>query len=110
MRRLSFDQHEFEQSESEESLELAISDPRQHPELKSFLTDCGASSQEGAVPSQGWPRWHTVVEHLRKFAGIELPHPTQCRTILVICDDWDDLELEVEAGPHLIWYHWFTTA
>jgi hypothetical protein len=110
MRRLFFDQYEFDTPNSEESLELVISSPRQHPDLGAFLKECGASAQDGPPPAPGWPRWHTVTEHLRRLAGVELPHPSRFRAAVLMHDDWNDLELAIAFGPLIIWYHWSTTA
>jgi hypothetical protein len=109
MRRLSFDEYEFDRPDSEESLELVISSSRQHPELTEFLSACGASALVGSSPPANWGRWSEVTAHVQRFAGFELPSFNACQVIL-FSDDWDDLELAVIVGPHLVWYHWWTTA
>ena len=110
MRRLSFDQHEFAPPASEQSLDLVISSPPQHTDLTSLLAACGASAVAAPPPPPGWPRWVTVADHLRRLAGVELPHPSQWRDAALISDDWNDVELGVAVGSVLVWYHWFTTA
>lgn len=110
MRRLSFDQFEFDSPESEQSLDLVISSPPRHADLSQFLADCGASTADGRPPDPNWSRWYTFADHLRRFAGLDLPHPSKCRAILLIRDESDDLELATAAGPVVIWYHWLMTA
>ena len=111
MRRLSCDQDEFDPPESEQSLELAISSPsRRQPNLTALLIACGASVCNGAPPPTGWHRWQTIANHLRRFAAVDLPHPSQLREAMLLRDDWDDVELGVAVGSLLIWYHWSTTA
>jgi hypothetical protein len=51
-----------------------------------------------------------IREHLRRFAGVELPHLGGCREVVLIRDAWDDVELAIASGADLIWYHWHTTA
>lgn len=110
MRRMSCDQFEFDPPDSEQSLELALSCPRQHPELGTFLAECGASATSGRPPEPGWVHWETVRGHLRRFAGLELPHLGECREVALLRDDWDDVELVIAAGVSLIRYHWSTSA
>src|SRR3954468_21007777 len=50
VRRISCDQFEFDPPDSEQSLELALSDPRQHQALRSLLAECGASANPGTPP------------------------------------------------------------
>jgi hypothetical protein len=111
VRRLSCDQDEFDSPESEQSLELAITSPsRRQPDLAALLIACGASACIGPRPPPGWHRWQTIADHLRRFASVDLPHPTQLREAMLLRDDWDDVELGVAAGSLLIWYHWSMTA
>jgi hypothetical protein len=51
-----------------------------------------------------------VKEHLHRFAGLELPHLGGCREVVLLREDWDDVELAIAAGSSLIWYHWTTSA
>src|SRR4051794_3178469 len=105
VRRMSCDQFEFDPPDSEQSLQLALSCPRQHPELETFLAECGASATSGRPPEPGWVRWEMVRDHLRRFAGLELPHVGECREVVLLSDDCDDVELAIAAGASLIWYH-----
>jgi hypothetical protein len=109
MRRLSFDQDEFDTSSSEESLDLAISSPTRHSNLAIFLKECGPC-RSGAPLPPGWPLWWKVAEHLRRFAGLELPHPSKWREALLMCDEWNDLEVAIAFDAVLVWYHWSTSA
>ncbi len=109
MRRLSFDAYEFDTPDSEESLDLAVSSSRQHGTLAVFLSLCGASAQAGRPALSGWPRWTEVAANVRERAGVELPAAEECE-VVILSDEWDNLELAVVAGPVFIWYHWATTA
>ncbi|MBX9625650.1 MAG: hypothetical protein K2X82_17750 [Gemmataceae bacterium] len=62
----------------------------------------------GWPPPAGWSRWAEVVAAVRERAGVELPAAEACE-VVVLSDDWDDLELAVVARPVLVWYHWWTT-
>jgi hypothetical protein len=110
MRRLHFDEFEFEPVESEQEVELAISSPRQHGDLQTLLSNCGASSRSVTPPPLNWTRWQFVAEHLRCLAGLELPHSTQWREAVLLHDEWNELEFGVAFGSILIWYRWRTTA
>ncbi len=111
MRRMSFDQDEFDPPDSEQFLELALSSPgRRHQDLATFLADCGASAISGRTPDVGWGRWEMISEHLSRFARLNLPGIGGCREVVLLRDDWDDLELAITSGAYLIWYHWYTTA
>jgi hypothetical protein len=107
---MTFDEYEFEPIDSEQALEIAISSPKQHRDLKSFLTDCGAFAVDGPPPPADWPHWGEIVDTLRRLAEIELPPLTSCRQVALILDDWNDRELAVSTGSVLVWYHWSTTA
>jgi hypothetical protein len=109
VRRHSFDQYEFDDPSSEEALELAVSSSRQVWPLAAFLAVCGASERVGRPLPAGWPRWAEVAAAVRKRAGVDLPAAEACEVVL-LSDDWDDVELAVVAGSVLVWYHWWTTA
>jgi hypothetical protein len=110
MRRLYFDQYEFDPPDSEQDIELVISTSPRHAGLKTFLADCGVSAKSAPPPASIWPRWQPVADHLNRFAGIQLPHVSKWRELIILHDEWDDLELGIAAGPHLIYYHWSTSA
>jgi hypothetical protein len=109
MRRLSFDAYEFDTTSSEESLDLAVSSARQHATLAEFLAECGASTQAGQPPPADWRQWDWVSGAVHLRTGLELPPIRECRVVL-LSDDWDDVEVAVVSGSTLIWYHWWTTA
>lgn len=110
MRRISCDQFEFDPPDSEQSLELAIARPSQPRGFRAFLTGCGASAPGGPPPDPGWRRWEQVRDHVRRFAGIELPHLGGCREVTLLRDEWNGLEVGPSCGPHLLWYYWSTGA
>lgn len=110
MRRITCDQYEFDPPDSEQCLELALSNATRYPDLGAFLEACGASASPGRVLELGWGDWEMVQAHLRRFAGLELPDLGECREAVLIRNDWDDIELAIRAGDDAIWYHWFTTA
>jgi hypothetical protein len=107
---MSIDQYEFDPPDSEQFLELAISSATRHQDLGAFLAECGASAISGRSPDAGWGRWEMVRDHLGRFAGLELPPPGGCRELILLRDDWDDLELAIMSGADLVWYHWYTSA
>jgi hypothetical protein len=109
MRRLSFDQYEFDSPSSEESLNLAISSTWQHRDLAAFLMECGANGRHSSQPSGDWDRWSEVVEYTHRFASLHLPPLSACH-VLWLSEDWNELELVVETGSLFVWYHWWTTA
>ena len=111
MRRVTCDHWEFDPPESEQALELAIAaTSRRWPDLATLLASCGASASDGKPATTGWVRWAEVAAHLERFGGVALPHPTQLRAAVLLCDDWNDVELGVEFGSTLLWYHWSTSA
>ena len=110
MRRIICDQYEFDQADSEQSLELILAAPsRRCPDLATLLATCGASVQDGIPPPFDWRRWAEVATHLERFAGVNLPHPSQIRAVL-LRDDWDDVELGIAFESVLVWYRWSTSA
>src|SRR5262245_14129488 len=110
MRRLSFDQNEFEPSESEQALEITISSLREHPDLPTLLAACGASTVDGPAPPAAWTRWPMIAEHLKRFVGIELPFPSGSPKAVLLNDEWNDVELGLVCDSILLWYHWSTSA
>lgn len=109
MRRLSFDYYEFDPSESEQTLDLAISSLEQHPTYDEFLTDCGVAVRPGLDLPEDWPQWRGVTDAIHTRTGLRLAPRGSCE-VLALSDDWDDLELFIRTGSVLIWYHWWTTA
>jgi hypothetical protein len=110
MRRLSWDQYEFNSPSSEQSLEVAISSRTQHRDLSSFLLACMASAQSGPPIRHGWPNWQSVMSDLQKHVGLAPTHPSEFRESILLSDEWNLRELAFEAGPLLVWYRWSTSA
>jgi hypothetical protein len=110
MRQLQLDQYELDPPESEQSLRIAISTPRQHSTVGAFLVACGASATQGPAVGLDWPKWHVVSAHLRQHARLDLPHRTKVRDTVLLRDHWDEVELAIVYGDVLVWYHWGTTA
>jgi hypothetical protein len=118
MRELSFDQYEFPCSGSEESLYLVIAGKRQCPDLRSFaLAGCGYTEPRLSefLARASWrslaefDRLDEVEARLIEFALLDIPDPTSSR-LLVLANEWCDLDLIVELPERFIWYRWSTTA
>ena len=110
MRKLTFDQYEFDTPSSEESLEIMIASPRQFNEFAAFLKACPTSRTHGSPLPKGWQKWFQVAEKMDRFAHVQLPRLEQCREAVVFIDDWNEVEVAAAAGPSLFWYHWLTSA
>lgn len=108
---MTCDQFEFDPPDSEQSLDLAIATTSRHwPDLQSVLRACGASGHQRPLPKPDWPHWPMIAEHLARFGALKLPRPTELREIVLLCDDWNDIEIGLAFGPSLVWYHWTTSA
>lgn len=111
MRWVLCDQFEFDPPDAEQKLDMAVATASRHcPDLTTFLAACGASAREGLVKPQGWNRWRQISEHLSRFAGVDLPHPSQIQQMVILRDEWDDVEVGITNGSVFVWYHWLTTA
>jgi hypothetical protein len=108
MRKLFFDCYEVNTPCSEEELELAIAPRSQCPNWTAFATDCKVST-DGNPPPENWKNWEHITRYVQKFAGIDLPSLEKC-SVVVVHDEWDDLELVIETPSEFIWFHWSTTA
>lgn len=109
MRKLLFDQYEFDEPSAEQTLEVAISSVPRHGDLPSFLTECGATLRDGMPATQDWSRWAEIAANMRRFAGIEVVRNAGS-PFLLLNDDWDDCEVAFQSGSLFVWYHWWTTA
>ncbi len=109
MRRLSFNQYEFNSPDSEEWLDAVISSDREHSDLVALLVEVGTTNASGEPPPAEWPRWTEVVANFGRLAGLSVPEMSECQ-VLVLSDSWDDLEVAFRFGSKLVWYHWWTTA
>jgi hypothetical protein len=111
LRRLHFDPFEFDSPDSEEELDLVIGTTEQFRDVAAFAHGAGITGgkEPSNFPLSELSRCGQVLDHVRRFAGLELPCGGNAQTI-VLLDDWDDLELVVVAGRYFVWYHWSTTA
>ena len=109
MRKLSFNQYEFDSTESEEELDVVISSDREHSDLVALLVEVGTANASAESPPADWRRWTEVVANLGRLAGLTVPAMSECQ-VLVLSDSWDDLEVAFRFGSKLVWYHWCTTA
>jgi hypothetical protein len=114
VRKLHFDQYEFDTTGSEEELDIIIATTDQFRDLADFTRRAGIFPRTGlpiterpTVQLNTVARYTWALEYLQRFANLPL---TNSPTAVVLHDDWDDFELLIEAGRHLIWYHWSTTA
>src|SRR5947209_6138848 len=65
VRKLSFDQWEFDSPDSEQSLDLALAARREYPDMAAFLAACGTDSA-GLSPTRplaSVPRAGMVADH-----------------------------------------------
>jgi hypothetical protein len=109
VRRLSFNQYEFDSTESEESLDVVISSDREHSDLVALLSEVGTANAAGESPPSEWRRWPEIVAYLARLAHLDVPPMRECQ-VLVLSDSWDDLEVAFSFRSKLVWYHWWTTA
>ncbi len=110
MRRLTFNQYEFDSSDSEQFLEIAVSTEQEHSTITSFLQACGVSAPSGIALSHRWEKWHSVTDNIRRFGQIELPHPAKLQFAQWFQDSWNEVEVAFAFDHILIWYHWETSA
>ena len=109
VRKLCFNQYEFDSTDSEESLDAVISSDREHLDLVALLVEVGTTNASAESPHAEWPRWNEVVANLDRLAGLTVPAMSECQ-VLILSDSWDDLEVAFRFGSKLVWYHWWTTA
>jgi hypothetical protein len=114
VRRLHFDQYEFDTTGSEEELDIVVATTEQFRDLAVFIRWAGITDEVGSsaferpvVSLSGIGRHAWVLEYLERFAGLQLAEGGEA---ILLRDDWDDLELVIVAGRHFVWYHWSTTA
>jgi hypothetical protein len=117
MRRLDFDQHEFEHPDSEERLRLCIAKKKDHPGVAEFLR-CAAPDHPAAsagTVAQGWVPFSAlegkarIAHYLGRFAGLSVSGDEHASAIrLYTSIDEEDLLLEI--GSLRIFYSWETTA
>jgi hypothetical protein len=114
LRRLHFDQYEFDTTGSEEELDVVIGSTDQFRDFAAFTHWAGITVGDGPpvaerpvrpLPELGRYKW--VLDYIRRFAGLQLPDGGR---VVVLSDEWDDAELVIVAGRYFVWYHWSTTA
>lgn len=115
MKTFSFDQFEFDRSDTEENLEVAVSTISEfpHPTVASFV-----ASAIGVSVSQSLPEPKPFKEHygygfvrgyLERYAGIVLPIPCAWPTY-VITDTENEFHAVIEGSNQFISYLWSTSA
>ena len=116
MRSIKVDQYEFENSGSEESLEIDLSQKSQfpHPEVRAFVGStvgvaAASSLGESAHFFQSANRWQ-VSEYLKRFAGIDVPVHSDWPTYELEKESWDRVHLVICAPGVFIRYQWSTSA
>ncbi len=108
MKRITVDG--FELGDPGASLELALAAPVQHQEFSAFLSASGASTLLAAPVPNSWDGWCQIVQHLRAFAGVDVPHPSKFRTTALLLDDWYCCEVAFAFESHMVWYRWQTAS
>ena len=118
MRKLYFDQFEFEDIAAEESLEIDVARKKQG-HVVHFGDVCEfvvASAGEAAVEKLGHGRpfddrasFCSVRAYLKRFANIDVPHPCDWQMYVLFEDnlEWDGV---FESPTMFIRYHWSSTA
>jgi hypothetical protein len=116
VRSIKVDQYEFEDSGSEESLEIDLSRKSKfpHPEVKAFIGSAigvGAASSL-ASPSPFYRNAHRsqVSEYLKQFAGVDVPVHCDWPTYELEKESWDQVHLVICAPGVFIRYQWSTSA
>ena len=118
MRKLIFDQFEFDSPDSEESLEIhvALKDTataRQFSSLHAFVAASvgpgGVGKHVNPVPFNDCASCSPVRDYLERYARINVPHPCDWKTFVLFQDDleWDGI---FETADTFIRYHWLSTA
>lgn len=115
MRKLTFDQFEFEHPDSEESLELWIAAKGSFPfpDVRSFVASVAtieiAEKLGSAQPFDEVFYREMVRQYLARFAGLIIPQLCVWPTYELFNDalDWDAV---LEASDLFIRFHWWSTA
>jgi hypothetical protein len=116
MRRLQFDQYEFEHPNAEETLELWIAAKGIHPfsDINSFVKAIEDLARlkvlPPAIPFSDRYGLSTLRLYLTKFAGIEIPYQCDWPTYLLTQGDELDCDILLETPRSFIRYHWWSTA
>ena len=118
MRRLFFDQFEFDSFSSEESLEIHVA----HKVVTGIVQFESVNSFAAATNGPGAMDPHSEASHyadragcssvrqyLRRFAGVNVPDPCNWKMWVLFEDDleWDGI---FKSPEMFIRYHWLSTA
>jgi hypothetical protein len=118
MRRLFFDQFEFDSVSSEEELEIDVAQKgtaslAQFRDLREFVAECVGG---GVAERLGLPRpyndraaFSSVRAYLKRFANIEVPDPCDWQ-MYVLSHEALDGDGVFETPDIFIRYHWSSTA
>ena len=118
MRKLVFDEFEFDSPSSEERLEIHAACKRtdgivEFRDLKAFVAaSVGVDVIEKIGPARPFDdhaSCSSVRAYLKRFASIEVPDPCQWKMYVLFVDDleWDGI---FETPNMFIRYHWLSTA
>jgi hypothetical protein len=118
VRRLFFDQFEFDSFSSEESLEIDVAQKRvatiaQFQDLREFVAAAvGVNAVEKLARSRRFDdraSSSSVRAYLKRFANIDVPDPCEWQMYVLFEDnlEWDGV---FEAPDMFIRYHWSSTA
>jgi len=113
---LRIDQFEFDDSGSEEALEIDVS--RQstfpHPDVAAFI---GATVGVQAASTLAEPKPFYLIssrgqvsEYVKRFANIVIPLHAEWHTYTLATESWDQTHLVVRGPGVFIRYKWSTTA
>jgi len=95
MRTLTFDQYEFDPSDSEEGMEISIVTKRDRPfpDVVGFASAILGAEAATKLPSpiafERCDRSRNARAYLERHADVILPSPCEWPTF-VVSDDWDD--------------------
>jgi hypothetical protein len=118
VKTLIFDQFEFDNFASEESLEINVNCRRypsanQFEELAEFVAACAGSEAAAklgpALTYNDQASCSSIRHYLKRFASIDVPNPCEWQMYHLYVDDfeWDGV---LETPELFIRYHWATTA
>jgi len=116
MRSIRLDQFEFDDSGSEEALELDISrqstfpHPTPHAFVQSTLGVEAAASLGNPQPFFRVPGRGQVSEYLKRYADIDIPPHSDFSTYVLNADSWAGEHLLICGHGVFIRYAWSTSA
>ncbi len=116
MRYINIDQYEFDDSSSEESLEINLSRRSHfpHTDLSAFVVStvnlAAASSLDEPMPFYKTPSRSQVAEYLKRFANLDVPVHSDWPTYKLERESWDQVHLVICSPEFFIRYQWRTSA